>query len=41
VGIRAAIYLAAETAPDAIHDLDAAWWFKESEIIYAEGTVYS
>jgi L-alanine-DL-glutamate epimerase-like enolase superfamily enzyme len=38
-GVRAATYLAHEVNPQIIHDLDAAWWFKDSSIIYRESTV--
>lgn len=41
LGIRAAIYLANEIAPDEIHDLDAAWWFSASRIRYQGSTVCS
>ena len=35
-GIRAAAQLAYEIAPTAHHDLDAAWWFRNTAISYAE-----
>lgn len=38
-GVRAATHLAHEINPEIIHDLDAAWWFKDSSIIYRESTV--
>ncbi len=41
LGIRAAIYLAHQLAPEATHDLDAAWWFKESPISYLGSIVHS
>lgn len=41
LGIRAAIYLAHEVAPQATHDLDAAWWFKDSPISYLGSIVHS
>jgi L-alanine-DL-glutamate epimerase-like enolase superfamily enzyme len=40
-GIRAAIHMAHLIEPDAIHDLDAAWWIKDSEIEYQAGMVSS
>lgn len=41
LGIRAAIYLAHQIAPETTHDLDAAWWFKESPISYQGSIVHS
>ncbi|MEY3714984.1 MAG: L-Ala-D/L-Glu epimerase [Actinomycetota bacterium] len=41
LGIRSAIYLAHQLAPAATHDLDAAWWFKESPISYLGSIVRS
>ena len=41
LGIKAAIYLAHEIAPNEIHDLDAAWWFSASTIRYQGSTVSS
>jgi L-alanine-DL-glutamate epimerase-like enolase superfamily enzyme len=38
-GVRAATYLAHEVNPEIIHDLDAAWWFEDSSIVYKESTV--
>lgn len=35
-GIRAAAQLAYEIAPDLIHDLDAAWWFRNTSLSYSE-----
>lgn len=35
-GIRAAAQLAHEIAPLASHDLDAAWWFRDTTLSYAE-----
>ena len=39
-GIRAAATLAAEIAPDLVHDLDASWWAKESHLRYESGRLY-
>lgn len=41
LGLKAAIYLAHEIAPNEIHDLDAAWWFSASTIRYQGSTVSS
>jgi len=38
--IRAAATLAAEIAPDLVHDLDASWWAKESHLHYESGRLY-
>jgi L-alanine-DL-glutamate epimerase-like enolase superfamily enzyme len=38
--VRAAATLAAEVAPDLVHDLDASWWAKESQLRYENGKVY-
>ena len=38
--IRAAATLAAEIAPDLVHDLDASWWAKESHLRYESGRLY-
>jgi L-alanine-DL-glutamate epimerase-like enolase superfamily enzyme len=38
-GVRAATHLAHEISPEIIHDLDAAWWFKGSSILYQGSTV--
>ncbi len=38
-GVRAATYLAHEVNPEIIHDLDAAWWFEDSSIVYRGSTV--
>jgi L-alanine-DL-glutamate epimerase-like enolase superfamily enzyme len=38
-GVRAATHLAHEISPEIIHDLDAAWWFKGSSIVYQGSTV--
>ena len=38
-GVRAATHLAHEVNPEIIHDLDAAWWFKGSSIVYQGSTV--
>ncbi len=41
LGIRTAINLANLLAPDVIHDLDAAWWIKDSKINYQASKVSS
>jgi L-alanine-DL-glutamate epimerase-like enolase superfamily enzyme len=41
LGIRSAIYLAHLIAPDAIHDLDAAWWIRDSKVNYQASKVKS
>ena len=38
--LSAAATLAAEVAPDLVHDLDASWWAKESQLRYESGMVY-
>lgn len=38
--IRAAATLAAEIAPDLVHDLDASWWARESHLRYESGRLY-
>jgi len=38
--IKAAATLAAEIAPDLVHDLDASWWAKESHLRYESGRLY-
>ena len=38
--VRAAAMLAAEVAPNLVHDLDASWWAKESQLRYENGKVY-
>lgn len=38
--IRAAATLAAEIAPDLVHDLDASWWAQESHLRYESGRLY-
>lgn len=40
-GIKAAVFVAQQVAPDVIHDLDAAWWIKESAIKYQDSKVSS
>jgi hypothetical protein len=35
--LSAAASLAAEIAPDLVHDLDASWWAKESHLRYESG----
>lgn len=41
IGIKAAIYLAHEIAPLAVHDLDAAWWFNDTSLRYQGSSVSS
>ena len=36
-GVQAAALLASTIAPGVIHDLDAAWWHRDSSIIYLNG----
>jgi L-alanine-DL-glutamate epimerase-like enolase superfamily enzyme len=36
----AAAALAAEVAPELVHDLDASWWAKESDLRYESGRLY-
>jgi L-alanine-DL-glutamate epimerase-like enolase superfamily enzyme len=38
--ISAAATLAAEIAPDLVHDLDASWWAKVSHLRYESGRLY-
>jgi L-alanine-DL-glutamate epimerase-like enolase superfamily enzyme len=38
--LSAAASLAAEIAPDLVHDLDASWWAKESHLRYESGRLY-
>ena len=38
--VRAAATLAAEIAPDLVHDLDTSWWAKESHLRYESGRLY-
>lgn len=39
LGVREAILLANDIAPDFIHDLDAGWWLKETTLKYENGSV--
>ena len=39
LGVRAAMELAHEFAPDETHDLDAAWWYLQEELKYEGGAV--
>ena len=39
LGVRAAMELAHEFEPLGVHDLDAAWWYQQSELIYSNGSV--
>jgi L-alanine-DL-glutamate epimerase-like enolase superfamily enzyme len=38
--LSAAATLAAEVAPDLVHDLDASWWANESQLRYKNGRVH-
>lgn len=40
-GIKAAVFVAQQVGPDVIHDLDAAWWIRESTINYQDSKVSS
>lgn len=39
LGVRAAMELAQEFEPLGVHDLDAAWWYPQSELVYSDGMV--
>lgn len=39
LGLLNATRLAKKLSPSAVHDLDAAWWAKNSDLIYQEGSV--
>ena len=39
LGVRAAMKLAHEFAPDETHDLDAAWWYRQEKLKYEGGAV--
>ena len=39
LGVRAAMELAHEFAPDETHDLDAAWWYRQEKLKYEGGAV--
>ena len=39
IGVKAAMKLAAEFAPEITHDLDAGWWYPQEELIYSDGYV--
>ncbi len=39
LGLLNAARLASKISPSAVHDLDAAWWAKRSDLIYQEGSV--
>jgi L-Ala-D/L-Glu epimerase len=38
-GVRAAALLASAIAPEVTHDLDAAWWHRDSSITYSNGEI--
>jgi L-alanine-DL-glutamate epimerase-like enolase superfamily enzyme len=38
--LSAAATLATEVAPELVHDLDASWWAKESDLRYESGRLY-
>ena len=40
-GIRAAIFVAQQVAPEVVHDLDAAWWISDGNIKYQNSRVSS
>ena len=40
-GIRAAIFVAHQVAPEVVHDLDAAWWINDGNIKYQNSRVSS
>ena len=40
-GIRAAIFVAHQVAPEVVHDLDAAWWIRDGNIKYQNSRVSS
>lgn len=39
LGVRAAMQLAHEFAPDETHDLDAAWWYLQEKLRYEGGVI--
>ena len=39
IGVKAAMKLASEFAPDLTHDLDAGWWYPQEQLIYSDGYV--
>jgi len=39
LGVRAAMQLAHEFAPNQTHDLDAAWWYLQEKLRYEDGVV--
>lgn len=39
LGVRAAMELAWEFDPNRTHDLDAAWWYPQDELVYSNGIV--
>lgn len=39
LGVRAAMQLAHEFAPNETHDLDAAWWYLQEKLRYEDGVV--
>jgi hypothetical protein len=39
IGVKAAMKLASEFAPDITHDLDAGWWYPQEQLIYSDGYV--
>jgi L-alanine-DL-glutamate epimerase-like enolase superfamily enzyme len=39
LGVRAAMELAYEFAPDQTHDLDAGWWYLQEKLKYEDGAV--
>jgi len=39
IGVKAAMALAEEFEPNAVHDLDAAWWYLQNQLTYVQGGV--
>jgi L-alanine-DL-glutamate epimerase-like enolase superfamily enzyme len=39
LGVRAAMKLADQFAPEETHDLDAAWWYLQEKLRYEGGVV--
>lgn len=40
-GVTAAAQIAASISPDLIHDLDAAWWLKNTSLRYENGVLFT
>lgn len=41
LGVTAAAQIAATISPDLIHDLDAAWWLKNTSLRYENGVLFT